>query len=107
MEESKNFIEEATGAKENFGDDKSLKELQVAELKKEMDELKELQTKTIQQLDDAKSAMEQYDYDVRAAVAKNPNTSSATLKHMVNVDDAILPYVLSNPNISEELLNTK
>ena len=35
-----------------------------------MEELKELQAKTIQQLDDTKSAMEQYDYDVRAALRR-------------------------------------
>lgn len=32
-----------------------------------MDELKEIQTKTMQQLDDAKTAIDDYDHDVRAA----------------------------------------
>lgn len=70
VQEAKDFIENAENAKANFGDTKSLKELEVDNLKKEMDELKEIQVKTIQQLDDAKTAMEQYDHDVRAAYRK-------------------------------------
>ena len=35
-----------------------------------MDELKEIQTKTMQQLDDAKTAIDDYDHDVRAAYRK-------------------------------------
>ena len=70
VQEAKDFIENAENAKANFGDTKSLKELEVENLKKEMDELKEIQVKTIQQLDDAKTAMEQYDHDVRAAYRK-------------------------------------
>ena len=70
IEEAKTFIEQAENAKANFGDDKSLKELEVNNLKKEMDELKEIQTKTMQQLDDAKTAIEDYDHDVRAAYRK-------------------------------------
>lgn len=35
-----------------------------------MDELKEIQTKTMQQLDDAKTAIEHYDHDVRVAYRK-------------------------------------
>lgn len=70
IEEAKAFIEQAENAKANFGDDKSLKELQVSDLKKEMDELKEIQTKTMQQLDDAKTAIDDYDHDVRAAYRK-------------------------------------
>lgn len=70
VEEAKTFIEQAESAKENFGDNKSLKELEVNNLKKEMDELKEIQTKTMQQLDDAKTAIEHYDHDVRAAYRK-------------------------------------
>ena len=70
VQEAKDFIENAENAKANFGDKKSLKELEVDNLKKEMDELKEIQIKTIQQLDDAKTAMEQYDHDVRAAYRK-------------------------------------
>lgn len=65
--DAKEFIEQAQNAKENFGDNKSLKELEVTNLKKEMDELKEIQTKTMQQLDDAKTAIEDYEHDVRAA----------------------------------------
>ena len=70
VQEAKDFIENAENAKANFGDKKSLKELEVDNLKKELDELKEIQIKTIQQLDDAKTAMEQYDHDVRAAYRK-------------------------------------
>ncbi|MBO5386500.1 chromosome segregation protein SMC [bacterium] len=70
VQEAKDFIENAENAKANFGDTKSLKELEVDNLKKEMDELKDIQVKTIQQLDDAKTAMEQYDHDVRAAYRK-------------------------------------
>ncbi len=68
--DAKEFIEKAENAKANFGDDKSLKELEVDNLKKEMDELKEIQTKTMQQLDDAKTAIDDYEYDVRAAYRK-------------------------------------
>lgn len=70
IEEAKKFIENAENAKANFADDKSLKELQVADLKKEMDELKDIQTKTMKELDDAKTAIEDYDHDVRAAYRK-------------------------------------
>ena len=70
IEDAKAFIEQAENAKANFGDDKSLKELQVSDLKKEMDELKEIQTKTMQKLDDAKTAIDDYDHDVRAAYRK-------------------------------------
>ena len=70
VEDAKAFVENAETAKANFGDTKSLKELEVENLKKEMDELKEVQVKTIQRLDDAKTAMEQYDHDVRAAYRK-------------------------------------
>ncbi len=70
VSEAKAFIENAEAAKANFGDTKSLKELEVNNLKKEMDELKDIQTKTIQQLDDVKTSLEQYDYDVRAAYRK-------------------------------------
>ncbi len=70
IEEAKAFVEQAENAKANFGDDKSLKELQVNDLKKEMDELKEIQNKTMQQLDDTKTAIDDYDHDVRAAYRK-------------------------------------
>jgi len=70
INEAKTFIENAEKAKANFGDDKSLKELQVSDLKKEMDELKEIQTKTMKDLDDIKTAIEDYDHDVRAAYRK-------------------------------------
>ena len=70
IEDAKAFIAQAENAKANFGDDKSLKELQVSDLKKEMDELKEIQTKTMQQLDDAKTAIDDYDHDVRATYRK-------------------------------------
>lgn len=70
IENAKAFIAQAENAKANFGDDKSLKELQVSDLKKEMDELKEIQTKTMQQLDDAKTTIDDYDHDVRAAYRK-------------------------------------
>lgn len=68
--EAKEFIENALKAKASFDDDKSLKEMQVSDLKKEMDELKEIQTKTMKDLDDAKTAIEDYDHDVRAAYRK-------------------------------------
>ncbi|MCM1339375.1 MAG: chromosome segregation protein SMC, partial [Muribaculaceae bacterium] len=68
--QAKEFIESAENAKANFGDNKSLKQLEVDNLKKEMDELKEIQTKTMQELDDAKTAIEDYDHDVRAAYRK-------------------------------------
>ena len=70
LDEAKSFIEQAEKAKANFGDDKSLKELQVSDLKKEMEELKELQLKTMQDLDDAKTAIQDYDHDVKAAYRK-------------------------------------
>lgn len=68
--EAKEFIEKALESKANFGDNKSLKELQVSDLKKEMDELKEIQTKTMQELDDVKSAIDDYDHDVKVAYRK-------------------------------------
>ncbi len=70
LDEANAFIEQAEKAKANFGDDKSLKELQVNDLKKEMDELKDLQLKTMQDLDDAKTAIEDFDHDVKAAYRK-------------------------------------
>ncbi len=70
LDEANAFIEQAEKAKANFGDDKSLKELQVSDLKKEMDELKDLQLKTMQDLDDAKTAIEDFDHDVKAAYRK-------------------------------------
>ncbi len=70
VQDAKDFIENAENAKANFGDNQSLKELQVSDLKKEMDELKEIQTKTMKELDDTKTAVEHYDYDVRAAYRK-------------------------------------
>lgn len=70
LDEANAFIEQAEKAKANFGDDKSLKELQVNDLKKEMDELKDLQIKTMQDLDDAKTAIEDFDHDVKAAYRK-------------------------------------
>ncbi len=70
IEEAKEFIESAENAKANFGDNKSLKQLEVDNLKKEMDELKEIQTKTMQELDDAKTAIEDYDHDVKVAYRK-------------------------------------
>ena len=70
IEEAKIFIENAETAKANFGDNKSLKELEVNNLKQEMDELKDIQTKTMQELDDAKTAIDDYDYDLRAAYRK-------------------------------------
>lgn len=70
IEEAKAFIESAETAKANFGDNKSLKELEVNSLKQEMDELKEIQTKTMQELDDAKTAIEDFDHDLRAAYRK-------------------------------------
>lgn len=70
ISEAKEFIERVQSAKASFDDDKSLKEMQVSDLKKEMDELKEIQTKTMKDLDDAKTAIEDYDHDVRVAYRK-------------------------------------
>ena len=68
--EAKDFISKAENAKLTFDDDKSLKELQVKDLKSELDELKELQSKTLQRLDDAKTAIEDFEYEERAAFRK-------------------------------------
>lgn len=68
--EAKEFISKAENAKLTFDDDKSLKELQVKDLKSELDELKELQAKTLQRLDDAKTAIEDFEYEERAAFRK-------------------------------------
>ncbi len=68
--EAKDFISKAENAKLTFDDDKSLKELQVKDLKSELDELKELQAKTLQRLDDAKTAIEDFEYEERAAFRK-------------------------------------
>ena len=64
------FVENAEKAKANFGDTKSLKEMQVSDLKKEMDELKEIQTSTMKELDDAKTSIEDFDHDLRAALRR-------------------------------------
>ena len=70
IQDAKDFIENATKDKEQFADKKSLKELQVSDIKKEMEELKEIQTKTMSALDDVKTAIEDYDHDLRAAYRK-------------------------------------
>lgn len=70
LEDAKNFIQEAEEAKANYSDDKSLKELQVSQLKKDMDDLKEIQAKTLQQFDDSKTALEQLDHDIKIAYRK-------------------------------------
>ena len=70
ISEAKEFISNAEKAKLTFDDDKSLKELQVKDLKSELDELKELQSKTLQRLDDAKTAIDDYEYEERAAFRK-------------------------------------
>lgn len=98
LDEAKKFIKDAQDAKDNFGDNKSLKELQVSDLKKEMDELKEIQSKTIQQLDDAKSAMEQYDYDVRAAYRKF-SEMEAQRKAMSSAGSSIPITTVMNANL--------
>ena len=46
------------------------------------------------------------DYDVRSAVAKNPNTSSSILNHLIKVDYSIVPAALVNPNLSVDMLRT-
>lgn len=68
--DAKLFVENAEKAKANFGDTKSLKEMQVSDLKKEMDELKEIQTSTMKELDDAKTSIEDFDHDLRAALRR-------------------------------------
>ncbi len=70
VEDAKVFVENALKDKTEFGDKKSLKELQVSDLKREMDELKEVQTSTMKALDDVKTSVEDYEYDVRAAYRK-------------------------------------
>lgn len=70
IEDAKLFVENAEKAKSNFGDTKSLKEMQVSDLKKEMDELKEIQTSTMKELDDAKTSIEDFDHDLRAALRR-------------------------------------
>ena len=76
IEDAKLFVENAEKAKANFGDTKSLKEMQVSDLKKEMDELKEIQTSTMKELDDAKTSIEDFDHDLRAALRRFSNGSS-------------------------------
>jgi len=70
LTEAKDFIEKAENAKLTFDDDKSLKELQVKDLKSELDELKAIQTKTLQRLDDVKTEIDDYEYEERAAFRK-------------------------------------
>ena len=70
IEDAKLFVENAEKAKANFGDTKSLKEMQVSDLKKEIDELKEIQTSTMKELDDAKTSIEDFDHDLRAALRR-------------------------------------
>lgn len=70
IEDAKLFVENAEKAKANFGDTKSLKEMQVSDLKKEMDELKEIQTSTMKELDDAKTSIEDFDHDLRSALRR-------------------------------------
>ncbi len=70
IEDARLFVENAEKAKANFGDTKSLKEMQVSDLKKEMDELKEIQTSTMKELDDAKTSIEDFDHDLRAALRR-------------------------------------
>ncbi len=70
VQEAKDFIENLAKNKAEFGDKKSLKELQVNDLRKEMEELKEVQTSTMKALDDAKTTVEDYEYDIRAAYRK-------------------------------------
>lgn len=67
ISDAKDFIEKATKDKAEFDDKKSLKELQVSDLQKEMEELKDIQGKTMKALDDAKTSVEDFDHDVRAA----------------------------------------
>ncbi len=67
IEAAKEFIENAIKDKEQFADKKSLKELEVENLKKEMDELKEIQTSSMKNLDDIKTSIEDYDHDLRIA----------------------------------------
>ena len=70
IEGAKEFIKNALEQKKNFGDNKSLKELEVNELKTLMEELRELQTRTMQQLDEVKSTVEDYEHDIRIAYRK-------------------------------------
>ena len=70
LTEAKTFVKNAEKAKLTFDDDRSLKELQVKDLKSELDELKELQAKTMQKLDDAKTAIEDFEFEERAAFRK-------------------------------------
>ena len=96
VEEAKTFIETANKDKETFEDKKSLKELEVSNLKKEMDELKEIQTTSMHKLDDTKTLVEQSDFDLRAAerrfnqmeAQKSAMSSSGTTLPITTVMDA-------------------
>lgn len=68
--DAKEFIENALKDKTEFADKKADKELQVNDLKKEMDELKEVQSSTMKKLDDIKTAIEDYEHDSRVAYRK-------------------------------------
>ena len=87
--EAKEFIENALNAKANFDDDKSLKEMQVSDLKKEMEDLKEIQTNTMKELDDIKTAIEDYDHDVRVAYRKFSDMEAQ--RRAVSGSGSILP----------------
>lgn len=101
IDDAKLFIENATKDKAQFGDKKSLKELEVENLKKEMEELKEIQSKTMQELDDIKTSIEDYDHDVRAAyrrftemeAQKSAMSSSPSTMPITTVMDAKLDGV--------------
>ncbi len=98
IEDAKNFIETATKDKETFEDKKSLKELEVSNLKKEMEELKEIQTSSMQKLDDVKTLIEQTDFDVRAAYRRF--TEMEAQKSALSGSGATLPInTVMNANL--------
>ena len=67
---AKEFIENALKSKEEFADQKSLKELEVENLKKDMEDLKKAQTSTMKKYDDIKTEIEDYEHDVGVAYRK-------------------------------------
>ena len=98
IQEAKTFIETAIKDKESFADKKSLKELEVSNLKKEMDELKEIQSSSLQKLDDVKTLIEQTDFDVRAAYRRL--TEMEAQKSALSGSGATLPInTVMNANL--------
>lgn len=98
IEDAHTFIETAIKDKETFEDKKSLKELEVSNLKKEMDDLKEIQSSSLEKLDNIKTLIEQADYDVRAAYRRF--TEMEAQKSAMSGSGATLPInTIMNANL--------